>query len=308
MDILQNVIHDERLAWKKSLDHKIETLIIRLDEKSTNELSQKTDNLKFCMIEDFPNLQKEIEKLKNEFLINGNGFFIIDGNCFEGFNDEHVKEIYRLISTGLGELYVQNIKKEKFVIITDEGKSMSTGGRYHQTKEGGSFHTDSPQWSKVPDFVGLLCLRSAKIGGISKFVSVYTIHNQMLNMHPEYLDLLYTKFHFDKRGEFEENESPTTLEPIFKYRNNELMFRYLRNYIDAGQKIAQKPLTDEQNEVLDKLDKIIHDEKFSVSYDLKRFDISFFNNHRIIHGRTSFEDFDESEKKRYMIRTWIKNN
>ena len=67
MDILQNVIHDERLAWEKSLDHKIETLIITLDKKSINELNQKIDNLKFSIIEDFPNLQKEIEKLKNKF-------------------------------------------------------------------------------------------------------------------------------------------------------------------------------------------------------------------------------------------------
>ena len=307
MNILQDLINDERLAWKKSLNDKISTVIIKLDENSINELIQEKNNLKYCVIENFPNLQKEILELKNNFLINGNGFFIIDGNSFLDFDDEQVKEIYRLISTGLGELYVQNIKKEKFVIITDEGKSMSTGGRYHQTKEGGSFHTDSPQWSKVPDFVGLFCVRSAKIGGISKFVSVYTIHNQMLNMYPELLQSLYTKFHFDKRGEFEEKESPTTFEPIFKYTNNELMFRYLRNYIDAGQKIAQKPLTNEQNEILDKLDKIIHDEEFSVSYDLKRYDMSFFNNHRIIHGRTSFEDFKEKEKKRYMIRTWIKN-
>ena len=237
----------------------------------------------------------------------GNGFFIIDGNSFLGFNDEHVKEIYRLISIGLGQLYVQNIKNEKFVVITDEGKSMSTGGRYHQTNEGGSFHTDSPQWSKVPDFVGLLCIRPAKTGGISKFVSVYTIHNQMLTINRENLDLLYSKFHFDKRGEFKENESPTTFEPIFKYQNNQLMFRYLRNYINAGQKIAEKPLTNEQNSILDKLDKIIHDEKFSVSYDLKKFDMTFFNNHRIIHGRTSFQDHNDNNMKRYMIRTWIKN-
>jgi len=302
------MIHDETLAWKKSLDHKIDRLIIKLDGRSINELKHKKDNFQLCKIGDFPILEKEILELKNNFLINGNGFFIIDGDCFDGFSDEQVKEIYRLISTGLGELYVQNIKKEKFVIITDEGKSMSTGGRYHQTKEGGSFHTDSPQWSKVPDFVGLLCIRPAKIGGISKFVSVYTVHNQMLEIHPEYLGALYTKFHFDKRGEFEKDESPTTFEPIFKYKNNELMFRYLRNYIDAGQRIVENPLTKEQNDILDELDRIIHDEEFSVSYDLKRFDMSFFNNHRIIHGRTSFEDYDEVEKKRYMIRSWIKNN
>lgn len=308
MDILQNVIHDEKLSWKKSLENEIGELVIKLDENSISELNQKKDSLQSSQIQDFPILQKKILELKNGFLINGNGFFIIDGSYFLDFNEDQVKEIYRLISTGLGDLYIQNIKNEKFVIIRDEGKLMSTGGRYHQTKEGGSFHTDSPQWSKVPDFVGLLCIRPAKTGGISKFVSVYTIHNQMLDTYPEHLDTLYSKFHFDKRGEFRENESPTTFEPIFKYQNNQLKFRYLRDYIDAGQKIAEKPLTNEQNNTLDELDKIIHNEEFSVSYDLKKFDMSFFNNHRIIHGRTSFEDHSETEKKRYMIRTWIKNN
>ena len=307
MNILQDIIYDEKLAWKKSLDGKIENLIVKIDEESLMELNQNKDKLQLSNIEDFPNLKNQIIKLKNEFLIRGNGFFIIDGNSFLGFNDEHVKEIYRLISLGLGQLYVQNIKNEKFVVITDEGKSMSTGGRYHQTKEGGSYHTDSPQWSKVPDFVGLLCIRPAKIGGESKFVSAYTIHNEMLKINRENLYLLYLKLHFDKRGEYKENESPTTYEPIFKYQNNQLVFRYLRNYIDAGQKIAEKPLTNEQNSILDEVDRIIHDEKFCVSYDLKKFDMTFFNNHRIIHGRTSFEDYHDEKMKRYMIRTWIKD-
>ena len=151
--------------------------IIKLDENSINELIQEKNNLKYCVIENFPNLQKEILELKNNFLINGNGFFIIDGNSFLDFDDEQVKEIYRLISTGLGELYVQNIKKEKFVIITDEGKSMSTGGRYHQTKEGGSFHTDSPQWSKVPDFVGLFCVLG-QVSGRELGVSSFRLHRK----------------------------------------------------------------------------------------------------------------------------------
>ena len=137
---------------------------------------------------------------------------------------------------------------------------------------------------------------------------MYTIHNQILKLNPDFLQLLYKKFHFDKRNEFEKNESPTTFEPIFKYENNELKFRYLRNYIDDGQKIVKQPLSTEQNHILNQLDEIIHDEKFSVSYDLKQYDMTFFNNHRIIHGRTSFEDFSESDKKRYMVRVWIKNN
>ena len=307
MDILQNLISDDLLAWEKSLDERPDNFLIKLSDDCISELDEKKDNLQSCEIDSFPILQKKILELKKQCLILGNGFFILDGTCFAHFSDECVKEVFRIISTSLGQLYVQNIKNEKFVIITDEGKSMKTGGRYHQTKEGGSFHTDSPQWSQVPDFVGLLCIRPAKIGGKSKFVSAYTIHNQIVKSHPNFLHTLYENFHFDKRSEFKENESPTTFEPIFKYENSELKFRYLRNYIDDGQKLVNQPLTNEQNHILDELDKIIHDEKFAVSYDLQKFDMSFFNNHRIVHGRTSFEDFTDHDKKRYMVRVWIKD-
>ena len=69
MNILQDLINDERLAWKKSLNDKIDTLIIKLDKNSINELIQEKNNLQDCMIENFPNLQKEILELKelNEF-------------------------------------------------------------------------------------------------------------------------------------------------------------------------------------------------------------------------------------------------
>ena len=307
MEILENPISDIALAWEKSLDESPDSFLIKLSKDSISELSKKKDIIQTCEIADFPILQNEILELKQRCLIHGNGFFILDGICFSNFTKEHIQEIFRLISISLGQLYVQNIKNEKFVVITDEGKSMKTGGRYHQTKEGGSFHTDSPQWENVPDFIGLLCIRPAKIGGESKFVSSYTVHNQLIKLNPNFLQSLYKNFHFDKRNEFKKNESPTTFKPIFKYENNELKFRYLRNYIDDGQKLVNQPLTNEQNHILDELDKIVHDEKFAVSYDLQKFDMTFFNNHRIIHGRTSFEDFADFDKKRYMVRSWIKN-
>ena len=307
MEICETIISNPELAWRNSLEKQSDTFFITLSKNALLELEQKKESLKNCQINNFPILKKEILELKNKCLINGNGFFIINGSSFDNFDDINIKEIFRIISTCFGKLYIQNIKQEKFVIITDEGKSMKTGGRYHQTKEGGSFHTDSPQWSEVPDFVGLMCIRPAKTGGVSKYVSAYTIHNELLKLDSTFLKTLYEKFHFDKRSEYKENESPTTFEPIFQYENQKLKFRYLRNYIDDGQRIANQPLSKEQNKILDELDKIIHNEKFSLSYDLKKYDMTFFNNHRIVHGRTSFEDFDEHKKKRYMIRVWIKN-
>ena len=96
-------------------------------------------------------------------------------------------------------------------------------------------------------------------------------------------------------------------EPIFTYNDNQLKCRYLRNYINDGHKIQNTPLSNEQNEALDIFDKIIHDENLAVSYNLKPNDMVFFNNNRVIHGRTSFEDFEDIEKKRLMLRTWIKD-
>jgi len=240
-------------------------------------------------------------------LVEGIGFFIIDGKCFTDFSKEELIEIYQNVCRILGTLYVQNDKNQKLVQVQDSGKSMKSGGRYHQTKEGGSYHTDSPQWEKVPDFIGMCCINPAKKGGESKFVSVYSIHNKMLKEHKQFLEMLYQQFHFDKRGEFESKESPTVFEPIFTYNNNQLKCRYLRDYINDGQMIQKTPLSKEQNEALDIFDKIIHDENLVMSYKLRQNEMVFFNNNRIMHGRTSFEDFEGVENKRLMIRTWIKD-
>ena len=58
---------------------------------------------------------------------------------------------------------------------------------------------------------------------------------------------------------------------------------------------------------MNKLDEVIHNEDFSVSYDLKQFDMTFFNNKRVIHGRVSFDDYVKPDQKRLMIRSWIQN-
>ena len=49
------------------------------------------------------------------------------------------------------------------------------------------------------------------------------------------------------------------------------------------------------------------EEDMIMSYDLKPDDMVFSDNHWIIHGRTAFEDFDDPNLKRLMLRTWIKD-
>jgi len=42
-------------------------------------------------------------------------------------------------------------------------------------------------------------------------------------------------------------------------------------------------------------------------YDLKPGDMVFSDNHWIVHGRTPFEDYDDQNLKRLMLRTWIRD-
>ena len=304
--MLQKIITDKNFVWDKHTSSKLENFVVKI---SNNAITELKNNRNFLNNSEhaFSILQKEILDFKKKFLAEGIGFFIIDGKCFTDFSKEELIEIYQNVCRILGTLYVQNNKNQKLVQVQDSGKSMKSGGRYHQTKEGGSYHTDSPQWEKVPDFIGMCCINTAKKGGESKFVSAYSIHNKMLKEHKQFLEMLYQQFHFDKRGEFESKESPTVFEPIFTYNNNQLKCRYLRDYINDGQMIQNTPLSKEQNEALDIFDKIIHDENLVVSYKLRQNEMVFFNNNRVMHGRTAFEDFEGIENKRLMIRTWIKD-
>ena len=304
--MLQKIITDKNFVWDKHTSNKLENFIVKISNNAITELKNNRNFLNNSE-HSFSILQKEILDFKKKFLVEGIGLFIIDGKCFTDFSKEELIEIYQNVCRILGTLYVQNDKNQKLVQVQDSGKSMKSGGRYHQTKEGGSYHTDSPQWEKVPDFIGMCCINPAKKGGESKFVSVYSIHNKMLKEHKQFLEMLYQQFHFDKRGEFESKESPTVFEPIFTYNNNQLKCRYLRDYINDGQMIQKTPLSKEQNEALDIFDKIIHDENLVVSYKLRQNEMVFFNNNRVMHGRTSFEDFEGIENKRLMIRTWIKD-
>ena len=306
-ETLDKIITDEHLAWDKTLSDKREQFVVHLDSEIIQELIERRNELDSINKNDLPLFKKKILNFRNERLLDGVGLFVIDGICMESFSVKEKTSIYTLTSKILGELIIQNIKQEKIVEIKDIGKSMKTGGRYHETKEGGSHHTDSPQWENVPDYLGMFCVHNAKKGGTNLFLSAYTIHNRILQERKDLLDIFYEKFYFDKRGEFKDGESPTVFQPIFELKNKKLFFRYLRNYIDAGHDIQNQPLSQPQKDALTYLDNLMRMEDITLKYDLKPGDMVFSDNNWVVHGRTSFEDYDDENLKRFMLRTWIKD-
>ena len=305
--ILETLVIDKKKTWTKNLSSDSNEFLVDLDDNVIGELLQKRDLLDQHNIQHFTHLKTQIQHIKQAILIQGCGFCVINGTNFTAFDKHELSNIHILISKIFGELLIQNKQGEQTVEVKDLGKTLSTGGRYHHTKEGGSYHTDGCHiFENPPDYVGLLCLNPAKNGGVSKFISAYTIHNK-LQEDKNLLRILYEKFYMDKRNENQADETPTQFVPIFTYNNGKLNCRCCqRELIDSGHEKMNKPLTEYQKNALDNLDKLLANENLAVSYLLKKGDMMYSNNKWLIHDRTDFEDSDDENLKRSLLRTWIR--
>ena len=305
--ILETLVIDKKKTWTKNLSSDSNEFLVDLDDNVIGELLQKRDLLDQHNIQHFTHLKTQIQHIKQAILIQGCGFCVINGTNFTAFDKHELSNIHILISKIFGELLIQNKQGEQIVEVKDLGKTLSTGGRYHHTREGGSYHTDGCHiFENPPDYVGLLCLNPAKNGGVSKFISAYTIHNK-LQEDKNLLRILYEKFYMDKRNENQADEIPTQFVPIFTYNNGKLNCRCCqRELIDSGHEKMNKPLTEYQKNALDNLDKLLANENLAVSYLLKKGDMMYSNNKWLIHDRTDFEDSDDENLKRALLRTWIR--
>ena len=306
-EILETLVIDKKKTWTKNLSSDSNEFLVDLDDNVIGELLQKRDLLDQHNIQHFTHLKTQIQHIKQAILIQGCGFCVINGTNFTAFDKHELSNIHILISKIFGELLIQNKQGEQTVEVKDLGKTLSTGGRYHHTKEGGSYHTDGCHiFENPPDYVGLLCLNPAKNGGVSKFISAYTIHNK-LQEDKNLLRILYEKFYMDKRNENQADEIPTQFVPIFTYNNGKLNCRCCqRELIDSGHEKMNKPLTEYQKNALDNLDELLANENLAVSYLLKKGDMMYSNNKWLIHDRTDFEDSDDENLKRALLRTWIR--
>ena len=49
-------------------------------------------------------------------------------------------------------------------------------------------------------------------------------------------------------------------------------------------------------------------ENFAVAYLMNPYDMMFSNNNWLTHDRNSFEDYEDDNLKRILVRTWIRDN
>src|SRR5262249_50256440 len=141
---------------------------------------------------------------------------------------EESQMMYWLIGQILGQPAEQNVQGTLLYDVRDYGQDVSKGARFSVTNAESTFHTDNSFGQDVSDYVGLLCLNTAKSGGTNMLESAYSAHNVLLQEHRDTLELLYRPLHVDRRGGTRQGEPPTIRVPIFSFDGRELLCRYLR--------------------------------------------------------------------------------
>jgi hypothetical protein len=236
-----------------------------------------------------------------DVVLNGRGFVLIRRLPVERWTVKQAARAFLIIGAQLGNLRMQNAEGHLIGHVRDMGKSSDDPNtRIYQTRERQTFHTDSC------DVVGLMCLQTAKSGGLSSLVSSTTIFNEMRRRRPDLLNVLMQPIETDRRGEVPEGGKPYFNIPVFNYHDGLVSAIYQRQYIESARRFpGVAPLTPLQIEALNLFDELANDPRLNLVMELQPGDIQLVHNHTILHDRTAFEDYPEPERKRHLLRLWL---
>lgn len=209
--------------------------------------------------------------------------------------------VYFGIGCHIGQAVSQNAKGHALGHVCDLGFDADRPlARGYQTSAKLQFHTDPT------DVVGLMCLRTAKSGGLSSVVSSAAVFNAIFEQRPDLARTLTEPVYRDRRDEIPEGREPWYRMPVFNFYKDRLLTSYVRSTARKAQRFAEVPrLTDAQNQAFDLIDELASSPKYRLDLAFEPGDIQFLNNHYIMHSRTAYEDHQEPERRRHLLRLWL---
>jgi hypothetical protein len=186
-----------------------------------------------------------------------------------------------------------------FSQIVDKGKDYDDADvRGYQTNATMDYHSDQC------DIVTLLCIHTAKSGGMSKVVSSVAVYNELLKRRPELVEVLCQPYCWTKHAETDPDEAPYYTSPVFSFLDGYFCASFGPKHMEKGHALAAAPdMTDIQLEAMRFTEQLCEELHFEAM--LQRGDFEFANNSVVLHTRNGFEDWPEPERKRRLWRFWI---
>ncbi len=238
----------------------------------------------------------EAERWRHE-LMRGRGFLRIRGVPVERWPLEDTERFFTSLGALLGIPGAQNDAGDLLGHVRDERLGPDVVVRQYKTNESIRFHCDAA------DVVGLLCVKPAAEGGLSRIVSSAAILDRMLAQDPALAAVFFEPFHLDTRGDGGLDAVP--IQPAAYHAGRLRLFYHSGYFRSASRHAHVPPLRPRQLAALDRFDALAESDEHVLEMELAAGDVQLLSNHTIAHARTAYTDAPELEHRRHLLRLWL---
>lgn len=256
---------------------------------------------------EMPSCQATMARVRVQ-LEDGIGFAVVDRLPVERFDRDISRKLYWLLMSMTGRPVAQAWTGTMVYDVLDTGKKSTAGSgiRSSKTNGGQSYHCDNT-FNLPPDFVGLLCLQTAKKGGTSGLISLETVYNLLLEEFPEYLPRLYQPFYYDRQGEHAPDDLRWSYKPVFESDGDRINAYFNPRRVEHGYEMRGLEMDDETRRAINALQRVSERSGLGKDFIFERGQIQIVNNKRLAHRRTAFRDWPEPERRRHLVRMWLRD-
>ena len=256
---------------------------------------------------DMPACAALMARVRTE-LQDGLGFVLIDRLPVERFGAAVSTALYWLLGSMVARPVAQKWDGRMIYDVRDTGKKPGNGVRPDITNVEQNFHTDNSYNLCPPAYVGLLCLETASEGGISRIVSFASVHNELMRRKPDLLPRLYRPYIFDRQREHAPGDAMTISHPLFQYDGKRLTARLSRFQVQNGYDLAGETLDPEGAAALEGLEAMMNEPALWKEFRFEPGQIQIIDNERCGHKRTAFRDDPASDRRRHLVRLWLRDS
>ena len=308
--MLDTIISDHRAWMGENIQAK--DWCVTVSDEANKELTDLVKALQRAPLptllltpEDYqlPILQNIVQQAR--FILDeGCGFTVLKGLNLKDHDVNDMISFFWILGQLVGRPVAQKFDGTMIYDVTDSGEEFSYGVRGSHTRVELNFHIDNAFGMTVPHYVGLLCWQTAQSGGVSRFCSLYSLHNRLLTDYPEILEVLYQPMIYDRQAEHHPQAAKTTLAPFFQWDGKRLLCRANISLIRKGHGVAGQEINYALDKALIVVEDLLADPAIWVEMQLRPGDIHYLNNINIAHYRSGFIDDTVSTQKRHLYRTW----
>ena len=246
-----------------------------------------------------PALDADLARVFDE-IQHGRGIVILRNLPVEGHPVEDVSTMFWAVGAHFGRGVSQSALGDVLGQVRDEtppGQAESARG--YTSRRELSLHVDLAQ------IVGLMCVRQARTGGYSQYASGLAIYNEILATRPELMPILCRGFPYhrrDEEGPAQARITPYDI-PVFSRRAGKVSVFMVREIMNAAFRELRRAFTPEEIDAIDTFRATAQRLQFETR--LEAGEATFLNNYTVLHARSEFEDWEEADRKRLMLRLWL---